>query len=94
MEMCSGVADNISHVLSKSMEIWQTILMTGNEELARVNIQRGIFQRDTLYPFLFVIGLIPLSHTLKHRQNLFKGYRYGVWYKQVYTCHNESRKTY
>ena len=67
MEMCSGVSDNISHVLSKSMEIWQTILMAGNEELARVNIQTGIFQRDTLYPFLFVIGLIPLSHTLKHR---------------------------
>ena len=43
MEMC-GVADNISHLLSKSMESGQTILMAGNEELARVNIQRGIFQ--------------------------------------------------
>ena len=43
MEMC-GVADNISHILSKSMESGQTILMAGNEELARVNIQRGIFQ--------------------------------------------------
>ena len=38
MKMC-GVADNISHLLSKSMESWQTILMSGNEELARVNIQ-------------------------------------------------------
>ena len=38
MKMC-GVADNISHLLSKSMESWQTILISGNEELARVNIQ-------------------------------------------------------
>ena len=37
IEMC-GVADNISHLLSKSMESWQTILMSGNEELCRVNI--------------------------------------------------------
>ena len=49
MEMC-GVADNTSHFLSKSMEICQIILMSGNEELSRVNIQRGIFQRDTLSP--------------------------------------------
>ena len=41
--MC-GVADNISHLSSKSMDSWQMILMSGNEELARVNIQRGIFQ--------------------------------------------------
>ena len=64
MEM-SGVADNISLFLSKSMESLQTILMSGNEEIARVNIQRGIFQGDTLSPLLFVIGLIPLSHILR-----------------------------
>ena len=64
MEMCE-VADNISHLLSKSMENWQTILMAGNEELATVNIQRGIFQGDTLSPLLFVIRLIPLSYTLR-----------------------------
>ena len=60
-----GVADNISHFLSKSMENWQTILMPGNEELARVNIQRGIFQGDPVSPLLFVIGLIPLRHILR-----------------------------
>ena len=39
--------------------------MSGNEELARVNIQRGIFQGDVLFPLLFVIGLIPLNHSLR-----------------------------
>ena len=64
MEMC-GVADNISHLLSKSMESWKTILISGAGELDRVNIQREIFQRDTLSPLLFVIGLIPLIQTLR-----------------------------
>ena len=73
MEMC-GVADNIFHLLSKSMESWQTILMSGNEELARVSIQRGIFQRDTLSLLLFVIGLIPLSHILR---KVNAGYQLG-----------------
>ena len=63
MEVC-GVADNISHLLSKRMESWQAILMSGNEELARINIQRGVFPRDTPYP-LFVIGLTALSQTLR-----------------------------
>ena len=56
IEMCG--------VFFKSMESWQTILMSGNEELARVNIQTGIFQEDTLYPLLSLISLIHLVHTL------------------------------
>ena len=59
------VADNMSHLLSKSTESWQTVLMAGNKKLARVNIQRGIFQGGTLSTLLFVIGLIPLSHILQ-----------------------------
>ena len=39
--------------------------MSGNEELTREHIQRGIFQGDTLSSLLFLIGLIPLSHTLQ-----------------------------
>ena len=66
-----GVADNISHFLSKSMESWQTILMSGNEELARVYIQRGIFQGDPVSPLLFVIGL---SHILR---KVNAGYQLG-----------------
>ena len=43
-------------------------------KLARVNIQRGIFQGDTLSPLLFVIGLIPLSHILR---KVNAGYQLG-----------------
>ena len=64
----------ITYLLSKSMESWQTFLMSGNEELARLNIKRVIFQRDTLSPFMFVIGLIPLSHTLR---KVNAGYQLG-----------------
>ena len=56
------------------MESWQTILMAGNEELARLYIQRGIFQGDTPSPLSFVIGLISLSHT---RPKVNAGYQLG-----------------
>ena len=36
-----------------------------NEELARVTIQRKIFQGDILSPLLFIVGLIPLSQILR-----------------------------
>ena len=42
-------------------------LMAGNKEIARVNIQRGIFQGDTLSSSLFVIGLILLSSPSKSK---------------------------
>ena len=64
MEIC-GVADNISHLLSKSMEKLQTMLMSGNEEVARVNIHRGIFQGYTISPLVFAIDLISISHSLR-----------------------------
>ena len=73
MEMY-GVVGNISHLSSKSMENWQTILMAGNEQLSRVNIQKRIFQRYTPSPLLFVIGLISSSHTLR---KVNAGYQLG-----------------
>ena len=39
-----------------------------------LNIQRGIFQGDTLSPLLFVIGLIHLSHSLR---KVNAGYQLG-----------------
>ena len=54
MKMC-GVADNISHLLFKSMDSWQAILISGNEELVRAYF---------MSPILYVFGLIALIHTL------------------------------
>ena len=55
--------------------------MSGNEEVARLNIQGGIFQGDTLSPLLFVIGLIPLSHILR---KVNAGYQLGKGqYKKI-----------
>ena len=55
--------------------------MSGNEEVARLNIQGGIFQGDILSPLLFVIGLIPLSHTLR---KVSAGYQLGKGqYKKI-----------
>ena len=49
MEMC-GVANNISHLLSKSMESWQTISMSGYEDLGGKIFREESFRK---IPHLF-----------------------------------------
>ena len=68
-----GVADGIRRLLCRSMTKWTTNLECGGKHLASVNIQRGIFQGDSLSPLLFIICLVPLSVLLretKHGYNL------------------------
>ena len=38
---------------------------SGNSELGEVAIKRGIFQRDSLPPLVFVLAMIPLSLILR-----------------------------
>ena len=45
-----GVAENIKSLLVNSMEQWKVMLCLGNSELAEVEIKRGIFQGDSLFP--------------------------------------------
>ena len=40
-------------------------LTEGGQSLAKLKIQRGIFQGDALSPLLFVIAMLPLKHTLR-----------------------------
>ena len=47
------------------MEKWKVMLCSGNSELGEVEIKRGIFQRDSLSPLVFVLALIPLSLILR-----------------------------
>ena len=44
---------------------WKTELIPGGINLGGVNINRGIFQGDSLSPLLFVISLIPLTLVLR-----------------------------
>ena len=60
-----GVAENIQSLLANSMERWKVILCSGNSELGEVEIKRGIFQRDSLSPVVFVLAMIPLSLILR-----------------------------
>ena len=68
------VADNVKGLLSNSMGDWKTVLTAGGDELGEVNINRGIFQGDSLSPLLFIIVMIPLTMLIR-RENL--GYKWG-----------------
>ena len=57
-----GVAENIRVLLVNMTKSWQTFLTSNGVNLGEVNIKRGIFQRDSLSPLLFVKALLP--HTL------------------------------
>ena len=47
------------------MEKSKVMLCSGNPELGEVEIKRGIFQGDSLFPLVFVLALIPLSLILR-----------------------------
>jgi hypothetical protein len=63
-----GVNNEIVKFCTLSMEKWSTeLLLKTNRELIQsrlIKINRGIFQGDSLSPFLFCIALIPLTHEL------------------------------
>ena len=44
---------------------WKTELILGDINLGEVNINRGIFQGDSLSPMLFIISMIPLTLVLR-----------------------------
>ena len=50
-----GLADNICKLLSHSMNHWKTVLTAGDQSLGTVDINRGIFQGDSLSPLLFIM---------------------------------------
>ena len=56
-----GVAENNKSLLVNNMETWKIMLCSGNSELGEVEIERGIFQGDSLSPLVFILALILLS---------------------------------
>ena len=55
------VAQNIITLIENRMANCKTVLTSNQEVLGTVDINRGIFQGDSLSPLLFVIIVIPLS---------------------------------
>ena len=55
-----------------SMMLWKTVVTLNGQPLGCVNIQRGIFQGDSLSPLLFVMCLFPLSLVLRDLNKGFK----------------------
>ena len=66
-----GVAGNINSLLVNSMQKWMVMLCSGNSELGKVEIKRGIFQGDFLSLLVFVLALIPLSLILRKANAAF-----------------------
>jgi hypothetical protein len=68
------IAKNIRAIIENSMSNWRTQLTSNQHQLGEVNINRGIFQGDSLSPILFILSLIPLSLVLNKTQT---GYSLG-----------------
>ena len=60
-----GVADNVRSFLKKSMKKWKLLLTSNGLDLCEVDVNRGIFQGNSLSPLIFVICMIPLSLLLR-----------------------------
>ena len=56
-----GLNKKLITFLQSTMKNWRVELTCNNEKLGEVEIKKGIFQRDSLSPLLFVITLIPLT---------------------------------
>ena len=69
-----GVNEQLRKFLEESMKTWRVELRCGEEMLGEVKMKRGIFQKDTLSPLLFVIALTPLTHILR---KLKAGYEFS-----------------
>ena len=64
----------------EAMKNWKVKLIKGEETLAEVKIQRGIFQDDALSLLLFVIAMMPLNHLLR---KYTKGYKFNKLQKRL-----------
>ena len=67
-----GIADNVRNFLKKSMKKWKLLLNSNGSDLCEVDVNRGIFQGDSLSPLVFAICMIPLSLHLKKVKTSYK----------------------
>jgi len=70
------IEPTIANLIKSSMSKWRTKIClphsNGTIKLDEVNIETGIFQRDSFSPLLFCLALNPLSNILKRANIGFK----------------------
>ena len=71
----TGINEKIRRLLAESMKSWRVELIHGEENLAEFNIRQGIFQDDSLSPFLFAVCLLLLTHILR---DAAPGYHFAI----------------
>ena len=69
LKLIGQLSPNVIALLKSTMIDWKTELISGDTNLAGVNINRGIFQGDSLSLLLFILSLIPLTLVLRPRLN-------------------------
>ena len=53
------------NILEKSTEQWKLLMKSNGEDVEELDVNREIFQGDSLSPLLFVLSMVSLSLILK-----------------------------
>ena len=72
------MAENVRTFQERSINQWKLSLQSSGEDLSDVHVRRGIFQSESLSPWLFVLSVIPISFVLKTVNACYK------WGKKEY----------
>ena len=70
-----GIANNVQDFLNNDMKSWKLELNASGETLKEVDVRRGIFQGNSLCPFLFALCMAPLIRLLRRAK---AGYEWGT----------------
>ena len=82
-----NVSDKIINLNVNPKENWWAKLTTRRQTLAEVKIQRGIFQRDSIWTLLFVIAMVPFNYLLRKYVTVYK---YTKWKANIITLCSET----
>ena len=65
LKLIGQLSPNVIALLKSIMIDWKTELILGDTNLGGVNVNRGIFQGESLSLSLFILSLIPLALVLR-----------------------------
>ena len=87
------ISDYVITFIGDTMEKWIVELTIGDESMAKVKIERWIFKVDAVLQFLFVIGVMPLSHIRKKNAQVDTNF-IGCKNNQVPDVHRRDQMAY